>query len=80
MQRIISKYNAVRDEILRTATPSTADFDTVMRPYAEFDNAMQGKLGMIYMLQYAATDMATQDAIPQARELLLKAEALWAAQ
>ncbi|KAE9372644.1 metallopeptidase MepB [Stipitochalara longipes BDJ] len=77
MQRIISRYNTVIEEIIRTVTPLTATFDTVMRPYAEVDNDVQAELGMIYMLQYAAPDMATQDAVTKAQTMLAQAGKLW---
>ncbi|RAL04267.1 M3 family metallopeptidase [Aspergillus ibericus CBS 121593] len=78
MQRIIAQQNDVRDEILHTVTPITATFDTVLRPWADVENLVQGELGMIYMLQYGSPDMATQNAFMQARQLLLAAESEWA--
>ncbi|PYI05624.1 zincin [Aspergillus sclerotiicarbonarius CBS 121057] len=78
MQRIISQKNTVRAEIVRTVNPPTASFDTVLRPWADVENLVQGELGMIYMLQYGSPDMATQDAFTQARQLLLAAESEWA--
>ncbi|PWY78057.1 zincin [Aspergillus sclerotioniger CBS 115572] len=78
MQRIVSQQNAIKDEIICTVSPLTASFDTVLRPWADVENLVQGELGMIYMLQYGSPDMATQDAFTQARQLLLAAELQWA--
>ncbi|PYI10955.1 peptidase family M3 [Aspergillus sclerotiicarbonarius CBS 121057] len=79
IQRIIAQCNDVRQEILRTTTPSTAIFDTVMRPLAEVENAVQGELGMLYMLQYGSPSLATQEAFNEARKLYVEAEASWRA-
>ena len=45
-----------------------------MRPYEEVSNAVTGQINMIYMLQYLAPGMATQEAFNQARKLLVEAE------
>ncbi|RAL00758.1 M3 family metallopeptidase [Aspergillus ibericus CBS 121593] len=79
IQRIIAQRNGVRQKILDTITPSTATFDTVMRPLAEVENAVQGELGMIYMLQYGSPSFATQEAFNKARKLYVEAEASWTA-
>ncbi|KAK5995769.1 Saccharolysin [Cladobotryum mycophilum] len=44
VKRIISRYEALCDEIIQTITPSMAAFDTVMQPLAELDNETAGEL------------------------------------
>lgn len=79
MHRIINEYNSIRALILQTITPTTATFNNVMLPLAQVENAVQGELGMIYMLQYGSPSLATQGAFDEARKLYLKASALWTA-
>ena len=78
MKRILAKFAALHDELVRTVTPLTATFDNVIRPLAKLDNTTTGELGVILMLQYAALDLATQDAVAQARRLYIEAEPSWA--
>ena len=78
MERVISEYETVQNEILRNVTPAAATFDSVIRPYAEVDNACKGEILVIYMLQYAGCDHVTQEAISQAQKLLVQAEDSWA--
>lgn len=77
MSRIINARNAIRELILKTVTPTTATFNNVMLPLAQVDNAFQGEIGMIYMLQYGSPSLATQAAFNEARKLYLEAVALW---
>ncbi|KAJ5792836.1 peptidase family M3 [Penicillium pulvis] len=77
MSRIINAHDAIRELILKTVTPITATFDNVMLPLAQVENAFQGELGMIYMLQYGSPSLATQAAFDEARKLYLEAEASW---
>ncbi|RAK98936.1 M3 family metallopeptidase [Aspergillus ibericus CBS 121593] len=79
MQRIVTQYDAVRNEILRTVTPAAATYDSVVRPCAELDNAIDADVHVLYMLQYGAPDKATQDAFVQARRILVDAETGWTA-
>ncbi|KAJ5643693.1 peptidase family M3 [Penicillium longicatenatum] len=79
MNRIINAQNATRECILETVTPITATFDNVMLPLAQVENAVQGELGMIYMLQYGSPSLETQAAFDEARKLFLEAEASWTA-
>lgn len=79
MERIIQEYNTTRSCILQSITPATASFDNVMGPLAQVENATQGRLGMIDMLQYGSPSLATQGAFDEARKLYLKARALWTA-
>jgi len=58
-------------------TPITATFNNVMLPLAQVQNAFQGELGMIYMLQYGSPSLATQAAFNEARKLWLEAVASW---
>lgn len=79
MHCIISKYNAIRTQILQTTTPSTATFSNVILPLVNVENAVQGELAMIDMLQYGSPSLETQGAFDEARKLYLKASALWVA-
>ncbi|KAJ5168824.1 uncharacterized protein N7482_004418 [Penicillium canariense] len=79
MHGIINQFNSVRDQILKTTTPSIATFSNTMFPIAHVENATQGELGMIYMLQYGSPSLATQEAFNEARKLYLEALALWMA-
>jgi metallopeptidase MepB len=79
MHRIINKYNAIRTQILQTTTPSTATFSNVILPLVNVENAVQGELAMIDMLQYGSPSLETQGAFDEARKLYLKASALWVA-
>lgn len=79
MRQIISKYDAVRQNIVETVNLTTATFETVVRPCAEVENAVQGQLDMIYMQQYASPDPNTQEAFNEAQKLHIEAEATWTA-
>lgn len=79
MERILSQFNQIQDEIVQTVTTVTATFDNVLQPLAQLENATMGDLGVIWMLQYAAPDKTTQDAVAQARKLYIEAEASWTA-
>jgi metallopeptidase MepB len=46
-----------------------------MLPLAQVENAVQGELGMIYMLQYGSLCLATQDALNEAQKLYDEAQA-----
>ncbi|KAJ5535429.1 Peptidase M3A/M3B [Penicillium freii] len=59
MQRIINEYNTIRALILQAVTPTTATFNNVMLPLVQVENAVQGELGMIDMLQYRSPSLAT---------------------
>lgn len=61
MERILSQSKQLQDAIVQTVTPSTATFANVMQPLAQLDNDTTGDLGVIWMLQYAAPDKATQE-------------------
>ncbi|KAJ5723575.1 peptidase family M3, partial [Penicillium malachiteum] len=79
MQKIIEKYNTLRAQITKDVTPATATFDNVMLPLAQLENAVQGDsdLGMIFMLQYGAPSLSTQDAVDKAQKLYVEAFAGW---
>lgn len=77
MSRIINAHNSIRELILENVTLVTATFDNAMLPLAQVENAFQGELGMIYMLQYGSPSLATQAAFDEARKLYLEAEASW---
>ncbi|KAI4596305.1 hypothetical protein KJ359_005434 [Pestalotiopsis sp. 9143b] len=79
IKRILSRIKAVQDNIVETITPEAATFDTVVRPLAEVEDATCGEFRVILMLQYGAQDLATQDAVYQARKLYIEAEAEWTA-
>jgi Zn-dependent oligopeptidase len=48
-----------------------------VRPLAEIENATCGEIRVIWMLQYGAQEVATQDAVLQARKLYMEAETMW---
>ncbi|GKZ66861.1 hypothetical protein AnigIFM60653_003099 [Aspergillus niger] len=79
MQRLTSQYTALRMHILSTTTPATATYDSVIRPLAALDNAINCDLQLLYMLQYGVPDKATQDAFVEARQKLIETETAWMA-
>ncbi|PWY90980.1 peptidase family M3 [Aspergillus heteromorphus CBS 117.55] len=79
MQRIIDEFNIVRAQILDTTTPATATFDNTMIPLAHVEDAVQGEIAMIDMLQYGSPSLATQDAFNVAQKLYNDARASWTA-
>lgn len=79
IKRILTQIKAVQDHIVDTISPATATFDTVVRPLAEVENATCGEMGVIWMLQYGATEVATQDEVLKARKLYTEAESRWTA-
>ncbi|KAF7589491.1 hypothetical protein BBP40_004245 [Aspergillus hancockii] len=74
----MAQYNNVRKQILQTTTPLTATFGTVMYPLAQVENAIQGELAMVDMLQYGSPSLATQETFNEAHRLLVEAQASWA--
>ncbi|KAJ5947263.1 peptidase family M3 [Penicillium verhagenii] len=79
MQKIIYQWQTLRDQILKTTTPSTATFSNTMLPLAQLENALGGETGMIYMLQYGSPFLEVQEAFNRAHKLYLEALALWGA-
>lgn len=79
IKRILAQIKGIQNNIVDTITPETATFDNVVRPLAEVEDATCGEFRVILMLQYGAQDVATQDAVYQARKLYIEAEAEWTA-
>ncbi|KAJ5948685.1 peptidase family M3 [Penicillium verhagenii] len=79
MQRILCQWQTLRDQILKTTTPSTATFSNTMLPLAQLENTLGGETGMIYMLQYGSPFLEVQEAFDRAHKLYLEALALWGA-
>jgi metallopeptidase MepB len=74
MKDMVARLEAIQNEIVQNVTPSTATFDNVLRPYAQLQNELQDRIGVIFMLQYAAPDMETQDAVSEAIAIWSQAE------
>ncbi|KAJ5552082.1 peptidase family M3 [Penicillium frequentans] len=67
MQQIIHQSQKVRDQVLKTTTPSTATFSNTMLPMAQVENA------------YGSPSLKVQEAFNKAQKLYLEALELWGA-
>ncbi|KAK1759084.1 hypothetical protein QBC47DRAFT_315112, partial [Echria macrotheca] len=74
MESIISEYRRCRDTLARDITPSSATFETVLRPILLTSNCIWTDLAVIACLGYASPDKATRDAV---REAQRKFSAVW---
>ncbi|OJJ69043.1 hypothetical protein ASPBRDRAFT_209462 [Aspergillus brasiliensis CBS 101740] len=79
MHHIIDELTLTRNSILKTITPDTATFANTLLPLAQTENAVQGQLAMIDMLQYGAPLRETQDAVHSALSHYAEAQAGWIA-
>ncbi|KAF5013277.1 hypothetical protein FDECE_706 [Fusarium decemcellulare] len=79
MERTIARVTATIDHIVNKTDPSTATFDAVVTPYATVNNFIQDGIGVIFMLQYAAPDKATQREVYKAIRLWSDAQSFWLA-
>ncbi|KAI0022356.1 hypothetical protein F4780DRAFT_777740 [Xylariomycetidae sp. FL0641] len=93
IRRAIASIDATLDEIVsrvRDAGASSSSsssegsrepptFENVVRPYADAHNALSETLGVVFMLQYAAADPGTQDAVGDAIRAWTQASAAWLA-
>ncbi|OAA81073.1 metallopeptidase MepB [Akanthomyces lecanii RCEF 1005] len=80
MKRIISKLQTVKENVVQNVSIEAATFDTVMRPILEVENAtINEDGGTIWMQQYGSSDLATQDAVAEARRLIIEHESSWEA-
>lgn len=77
MEKIISKFHHMQENMVNTVTQSSACFVNVFRPWAEVANETQGQLGMIWLLSYAAPDQETHDAVNAASKLYNNAVTTW---
>lgn len=77
MEKIISKFHHMQENITNTVTKSSACFANVFQPWAEVVNETQGQLGMIWLLGYAAPDQETHDAVDAAGRLYNNAVTTW---
>lgn len=77
IDRIIARVEAARDAILKNVTKENATFETVMHPLVEAEHENSGDIGVLWMLQYGAPDMETQETFAEARRRYVKAEADW---
>lgn len=77
MCRVIEECNTVRTQIVQDVSPDIASFENVMDPLAQVENAVQGRLAMIDMLQYGSPSLATHEAVNEARELYAEAQIKW---
>lgn len=51
MKSIIAKHDEIRNYLVKTITPETANFGNVVRPLAELDNITQGIISTIHVLE-----------------------------
>ncbi|GKZ36765.1 hypothetical protein AbraIFM66950_007962 [Aspergillus brasiliensis] len=79
MHQIIDELTQTRNLVLKTVTPNTATFANTLLPLAQTENAVQGQLAMIDMLQYGVPLRETQDAVHSALSLYAEAQAGWIA-
>ncbi|KAI3027134.1 ATP11 family protein [Aspergillus niger] len=79
MHQVIDELIQTRNSILKGMTPETATFANTLLPLAQTENAVQGQLAMIDMLQYGAPLRETQDAVHSALSLYAEARASWIA-
>ncbi|CEJ93564.1 hypothetical protein VHEMI09144 [[Torrubiella] hemipterigena] len=77
MERIISQYEAARNSVLNNVTVETASFASVLQPIVDVEQETNGEIGVIWMLQYGAPEIATQEAVHKARQLFVAAEGCW---
>lgn len=77
MEKVISKFHYMQENIVKTVTQTSACFANVFQPWAEVANETQGQLGMIWLLSYAAPDQETHDAVNGADRLFNDAVAAW---
>lgn len=80
MKLIVSKLQKVKKDVVENVSVEAATFGTVMRPILEVNNAtIHEDGGTIWMQQYSSSDLATQDAVAEARCLIVEHESSWEA-
>ncbi|TQV96066.1 metallopeptidase MepB [Cordyceps javanica] len=80
MKIIISKLQSVKEEVIENVSIEDATFDTVMRPILKAEDAtIHQDGGTIWMQQYGSSDLATQEAVAEARRLIIEHESSWEA-
>lgn len=80
MKNIIAKLDQVKEKVVKEVTVETATFDNVMLPVVAVENAtIDEDGGAIWMLQYGSPHLATQDAVAEARRLIIEHESSWEA-
>lgn len=79
MHQIIDQLTQTRNLILEATTSGTATFANTLLPLAQTENAVQGQLAMIDMLQYGAPLRETQDVVHSALSVYAEAQAAWIA-
>lgn len=77
MERIIRQYEAARNSVLSSVTEETASFATVLQPIVDVEQQTNGEMGVIWMLQYGAPEVTTQEAVAKARQLFIAADNSW---
>ncbi|PWY78784.1 peptidase family M3 [Aspergillus eucalypticola CBS 122712] len=79
MHQIIDQLTQTRNSILEATTLGTATFANTLLPLAQTENAVQGQLAMIDMLQYGAPLRGTQDVVHSTLSVYAEAQATWIA-
>ncbi len=80
MESIISKLQEAKENVVKNVSIEAATFDTVMLPILEVENAtINEDGGTIWMQQYGSSDLATQEAVAEARRLIIEHETSWEA-
>lgn len=75
IRAVITEHEVLRESLVNTVTPETACFDNVIRPLAELDNATQGTISALHVLEDVNGDAAAVEAGQRWRS----AEARWRA-
>ncbi|KAI5237509.1 zincin [Aureobasidium subglaciale] len=65
----INTSRRVRDKVIGSVTPSEATYETVVRPLANAQHAVQHSVGVIETYLYAAPDAETREAAQEAMSL-----------
>lgn len=75
----VTKFHKLQDHLVKTVTTETACFDNVVRPWAQVSNEANTRNGMVWLLQYAAPDQETLDAVQEGSKIFFDAKAKWTA-
>ena len=79
LQESVAQFHKLQDHLVKNITPETACFDNVVRPWAQVSNEANTRNGMIWLLQYAAPDQETLDAVQEGSKIFFDAKAKWTA-
>lgn len=79
LQESVTQFHKLQGHLVKTITPETACFDNVIRPWARVSNEANTRNGMVWLLQYAAPDQETLDAVQEGSKIFFDAKAKWTA-